>query len=366
MSIWRRFVERVPPIGKYFGKRVFNLVRNVAEEKLGRAAPAAFPLFVDVVLTTRCNINCVMCIKLDAAAPSMDAGTFRHVARELFPRALEVFFCSGGESFLHPDFDEFLGICREYRIRTRILTNGMALDRAVGEMLLRRRVWHLGISFDAATPATLASIRKGADFERILQNVRDFERLKAAAGTTRPRLYSMYTLMKSNLAELPAFVALARSVGVRHVQVNYLALANDVAEDELVFHNAAEARAAFAAAREVASDLGVELALPPPIEDNAGPSACRWPWRFTWVYPDGSVLPCYLLRATDSFGTLAAGAAFRPIWNSPAYVAMRRDLAAGRPAFPQCEYCGGRCGFSTRENHLGAAKLAEFVAAGPP
>lgn len=365
MGLARRLLDRFPAPGNFFGRRLFNLALNVVEERLRRTTLSSRPLFVDVVITTRCNIRCVMCIKLDVAVAAITPDTFLSAARELFPNALEVFFCSGGENFLHPDFDDFLRVCNEYRIRTRVLTNGMALDRAAAEMVLRRRVDHLGISFDGATASTLASIRRGADFDTIVDNLRSLQRLKDERGRRRPRLYFMYTLMRRTLAELPAFVELAHELAVPRVQVNYLAWANEVAADELVFHHAEEARATFARAREVASRLGVELLLPPPVDEHVRPGVCRWPWRFAWIYPDGRVLPCYQLRGEESFGTLADGTPFPSIWNGPAYVALRRESRSGRPAFAQCDYCSSRCGFSRLENHFGPAKLAEFVASRP-
>lgn len=354
----RALGSRLPRPGRFFFPRLANLGLSVLDARRRPAAPLSRPIFVDVVITTSCNMKCIMCERLDTSTAFMEPALFRKVAADLFPTASEVFFCSGGEQLLHPHFGAYLEICRAYGVRIRILTNGLLLDGEQAALILAAGVDWLGISFDGATPATLADIRRGADFDRIVANIAALQEAKTRRGSRRPEFYFMYALLKRNLGELPAFIELAARLGVGRVQANYLALTNDLDEDELVYFHREEAQAAFREAGDVARRLGVTLDLPPADFPAGKTGVCSWPWRFVWVFPDGRVFPCYQIRPPASFGSIAAGTDFGALWNAAPLRRQREGLRRGEAPLPSCEVCSVRRGYGFKEAHYGPAKLA--------
>jgi radical SAM protein with 4Fe4S-binding SPASM domain len=91
----------------------------------------------------------------------------------------------------------------------------------------------------------------------------------------------------------------------------------------------------FAAARDVARALGIELRLPkleasPPPE--VGAPGCDWPWRSTYVTHTGRVQPCCMIMGGDRavLGNLTE-TSFGDIWHGAAYRAFRAALLSPTP-----------------------------------
>ncbi len=58
----------------------------------------------------------------------MDFELYEQIAHTLFPKALKVSFCSGGEPLLYPRIRDALRLARGYRTLTHMASNGMLLD----------------------------------------------------------------------------------------------------------------------------------------------------------------------------------------------------------------------------------------------
>jgi radical SAM protein with 4Fe4S-binding SPASM domain len=94
---------------------------------------------------------------------------------------------------------------------------------------------------------------------------------------------------------------------------------------------------AFAEARRLASDLGVELRLPrtqprlhPP--GTPGPKRCDWPWRGAYVSYQGLAMPCCMIATPDRLhlGNVAEQGV-EAVWNGDAYQAFRAALSSETP-----------------------------------
>ena len=100
-------------------------------------------LTLDVKITNLCNYQCEYCYGL-TDNKSMDEETFRKVitiARRLNFEAIE--FC-GGEPLVHPEFDKFTSLAKEFKLILR--TNGMLIDKHK-EVISKYYAW-VGVSLD--------------------------------------------------------------------------------------------------------------------------------------------------------------------------------------------------------------------------
>ena len=71
-------------------------------------------------------------------------------------------------------------------------------------------------------PRSFLAVRGKNFFERIVRNVRGFTELQRATGATSPRVSLWLTGLKETIEQLPAFVRLAASMGVREVYLQRL------------------------------------------------------------------------------------------------------------------------------------------------
>lgn len=112
----------------------------------------------------------------------------------------------GGEPLLRRDLFDLLGLMRQQSLEVYVITNGLLLNERTFAALKELKV-KIMISIDGATPATYQAIRRGADFEKALDQVRKW----APTGSMES---INFTVLKSNYLEIPDIFHLATSVGV--------------------------------------------------------------------------------------------------------------------------------------------------------
>ncbi len=345
-------------------RRVVSLLTNRLERKLARKKLRSYPPVVDVVLTKACNLACTFCRDYEhPGAKRVSVENLERVAAQLFPTASWVNVCSGGEPYLHDGLEALLRLARGHGAKTWVLSNGMLLDEARMRAILEQDLITLhGFSIDGMRAETVESIRLGADLARVLANVDMVLRLRRELGRRDPGIVIRYAIMRRNIEELPAAVRYWGERGVQRIDASYLALANEMDEQESLFHHQELMVEVFGRARDEAADFpAMQLALPNTVADEAeklaSPSACRAPWEFVMIDSTGRVLPCYRAFEAIHMGALHGPDAqpFDQIWNSADYQALRGTVNddSAKKHFSYCSVCEYRYGWGRSEPHLG-------------
>ncbi|MBY0310536.1 MAG: glycosyltransferase [Phycisphaerales bacterium] len=188
-----------------------------------------------------CNLKCVMCEEHSPHSPlqaarranglpkrRMDIAMLRRVLESCRgTRLREIIPSTMGEPLLYKHFDDIIDLCAEFGVNMNLTTNGTFPSRGAREWA--RRIVPVTsdtkISFNGATAATQEAIMIGSDWGTIIENVRVFvaERdTHAAGGGNYCRVTFQTTFLESNVAELPAMVRLAASLGVDRVKGHHL------------------------------------------------------------------------------------------------------------------------------------------------
>jgi radical SAM protein with 4Fe4S-binding SPASM domain len=322
------------------------------------------PTELQVEVTGACNLACKMCLvryrpKLGRTEGAMTFATFKQLVDGL-PRLEKITLQGLGEPLLAPDLFRMIEYASARSIRIGFNTNGTFLDRRAAERLVRTRLDWLNFSVDGATRETYEAIRDGSSFEQVCENVQGLTAVMRRLGAARPTVSLVFVAMRRNVRELPDLVRLATRWGVGRVYVQNLSHSfsdTDPAgayREIRAFANAEalwaeddrhEAESAFAAAREVAAALGVELRLPrlqepPPRPRASGTPGCHWPFESGYVTHDGKVQPCCMVMGADRavLGTLD-DADFRQIWTGAAYRSFRRRLLSDADPPDVCRGC---------------------------
>jgi len=285
----------------------------------------------------------------------------RRVVAEAAPHGLrEVIPSTMGEPLLYEYFDGVLDLCREHGVKLNLTTNG-TFPRLGAKEWARRIVpvtSDVKVSWNGAIAATQERIMVGSPWERRLDGVRAFVRVRdahAAGGGNRCRLTFQLTFLESNVSELADIVRLAIDLGVDRVKGHHV-WTHFPETETLSMRRSPKAIRRWNAAVEEARTAAAERSLPNgkailldslyPLQEGAtealapgGP--CPFLGQEVWVSAEGRFDPCCApdeqRRTLGDFGNLHRQGLMET-WNGPAY---RRLLATYRNR-PLCLSCNMR------------------------
>jgi radical SAM protein with 4Fe4S-binding SPASM domain len=146
------------------------------ENKTARLGYPPLELFIEP--TSICNLRCPMCPQstgLTREGGFMDMELYKKIirqARELKIYKLSLFM--GGESLLHKELPEMIRIADNLGINTRLHTNATALTGNISKELIRAGLKTISFSFDGETRERFEKIRVGADYDKVLSNIKGF------------------------------------------------------------------------------------------------------------------------------------------------------------------------------------------------
>ena len=375
-----RMTRRDDVVGAPAPHPLSNLELNLQEIQQLPETLSSRPILVYAEATTRCNLHCFMC---RLSFPETTRQVREHMTLETFSR-IEPLLEPGsrlslfglGEPLMNPNFVEMLRIAKGRGAFVGLNSNAMLLTERVARAMVELEQDLLVISFSGGTRETYERVITGANYDRVLDQLRRLNELKAAALSTRdsalstpiervkPVLQLQFTAMRDNIAELPQAVRLAIDLRCAGLVAMPLTVVDASIADQSLLSPDLQPRIerAFKEAREVAAtaDYPFELQLPPghqlsavsaqqaePARDSA-PNAqhsalstehsariCHEPWQTFYVRDDGRVNSC--CYSNRIMGDVREQTALE-IWNGEMYRRFRaRMRSANKPS--ECQVC---------------------------
>lgn len=322
----------------------------------------SLPAHLYLTVTERCNLQCAHC--LNHSPQRTRSGTARTMQPWLLDRldepiaAADYFgFTHGGESLCAPIFWRVLARIQRRRgsrpgsFQAHMATNGMLLDASTCARLVQHGVSSLAVSLDGASAETNDRLRAGGAYALILDNIRALLEQRARRGWDL-RAGVSFTVMASNVGELPQLGVLARELGLDWLKVEEIFPGNAAAKrewiapgDPRVLLGVAELQSALAGSDVVFVDH-LEPPAGCPCQATTDPrlaafrraddyanrahfAPCRMAWEQACVDPDGSVHP------VDYHHPAAGSLLRRPLpvlWNGATVRAVRRRALGQLPA----------------------------------
>lgn len=146
-----------------------------------------YPIHLDLEITSYCNLACPMCPRTIQIAE----GTFpsiQHMNLDLYKKLIKEAGENGvaslklnylGEPLMHPEIVEVVRYAKEQGIiEVMFNTNGVMLREKMAYDLLDAGIDSIFVSFDSAYKDIYESIRIGAKYETVLENVKRFADIK--------------------------------------------------------------------------------------------------------------------------------------------------------------------------------------------
>lgn len=186
-----------------------------------------YPSKIYLETTTRCNLNCAMCVK-HTAGSGMTEGDFDFNLFDTIRPALseiQTLILSGiGEPLLYPHLEQLISEARKSMPADGIIsfqTNGMLLSSERAVKLIDAGLDRICISLDSVNPETFSLMRNGADLNRIKDAFR-FLNDASAAAEKKITTGVEFVLTRENMNDLPDVIKFAAEHGASFVIVTHL------------------------------------------------------------------------------------------------------------------------------------------------
>jgi len=147
------------------------------------------PINIAIEPTNRCNIRCKMCFSQTSGRPQGDITleNFSKLVTELreIPTIEAVSLNFGGESLLHPEFEQMLELISDHKWRTGFATNGMLLTPKICQKIITTGLYRVDISLDAIG-TRVEALRAGINYQVVKRNIQTLLSMKNATNSQLP------------------------------------------------------------------------------------------------------------------------------------------------------------------------------------
>ncbi|HEY48844.1 MAG TPA: radical SAM protein [Dehalococcoidia bacterium] len=184
------------------------------------------PKKLNIEVSSRCNLNCIMCIRevVKEETGDMTLETYKALL-PVFPEIETVNLIGIGEPLMNENLIEMIRLGKAHLPPNGTLsltTNATLINRHIAEQLVSSGIDDVVISIDGATAETFNAIRKGATLDEVLRGIQLLNEAKKKLESQTPRLGFEFVAMKRNVAELPQLVDLAAQHGISFIIVTNL------------------------------------------------------------------------------------------------------------------------------------------------
>jgi MoaA/NifB/PqqE/SkfB family radical SAM enzyme len=185
-----------------------------------------------------CNIACTMCYQKsdrNRFAPVPERRLSADMLWQQVPfHRIKRLIIQGGEPTIIPEALELLQ--RLNRMPpgapvVNLVTNGLSLPPAVLQCV-RNRSEFIYISINGATRESHSRVNRGSTWQKVVENI-DVLRAMRATSQARFTIVGGYTIVPSNIREVPQFIATHPSLGFDSISFNY-----DISACMLLAHDA--------------------------------------------------------------------------------------------------------------------------------
>ena len=191
-----------------------------------------------IELTTRCPLQCKMCIRAEGAQwqyQDMPLEDFRKLLPCLAD--VETVVLEGwGESLLHKDLSQCIRLVKKEGPQVGFVTSGMGLTKYRVTELIEAGLDFAGFSISGITAETHDAIRVNSHLPEVLNAIRLFHEEKARLGSLRPKIHIVFLMVQDNIEEVPSVPSFAKEAGIEEVALtNICHTINAWQETERVF-----------------------------------------------------------------------------------------------------------------------------------
>jgi len=291
------------------------------------------PIHLDIETTTYCNLKCPMCPR----TVQVDQNQFEseYMPIEFFKNLIDQAVEGGvssiklnylGEPLMHKDVVEHILYAREKGIIDVIInTNAALLTDTMSKAILEAGIDGMSFSFDSPYKETYEKVRIGAKYERVIDNIKNFVRLRDEMGFHHVQTRVSMVKMKDNLKACNDLIAMWTPYVDMVSFITYYEHLGAEDENNSAFQYWGK-------------------------ENEIKNFCCPQPFQRMYVMVDGTVTACCVDSSRGKLYPLGNVKiqSIKEIWNSEAYRRLRQVHAEGH--YSDIDMCS-RCPFPYLPNH---------------
>ena len=195
-------------IQKIFDFRDNHNNSNIYFRHLFYGSSPPFPVFANLMITRRCNLNCSFC-SLESPE-EMEWKRVLITLKMMGQFGVKKINITGGEPLLHPNILEILKTATDLDMKISLSTNGTLLTKYAKELSKFNNLF-IGVSLDGATPKTHDVLRgKEGLFKEIMAGLKKLSKYFPVS-----RIGIDMVITNKNIDELFLMHDLAQKIGVK-------------------------------------------------------------------------------------------------------------------------------------------------------
>lgn len=288
------------------------------------------PESVQIEISTRCNLSCFMCPRETLGykkriIPDMTMEQFDHIIEQLPMRTSNLFLHGLCEPTLHKDILKMVSAAAS-KSRVILVTNGQLLNDRLMRDLFSASLSGMIISMDSPYKEMYENIRPGADYEKLMENIRLIPEVKRSFPNASFKINM--TVSEENFDSINDMIDLCADWNIdelvllgmhTHCLKKRSELIPNYAERILSIEKYAKAKNVFLSKSTLEYQPG------------ARDKRCDMPWILFYINCDGAVNPCCVheSKSIPIMGNIFSEN-FNAIWNGRRMRAFRKALLTSK------------------------------------
>ena len=303
-----------------------------------------YPEAIELETTTACDMACTLCenVYWDEKNINLSWDDFLHIMGQ-FPDLKWIGLTGIGQSWLNPNYMRMLEYCKNKNIYIENFDNFKHINSERSRRMIEIGVDKLYVSLDAATKETHDKVHKNSNWDVVMDNIKEFDRIKKKLGKRHPKLCFHFIVMKDNIHEMADYLQMIHDLGVDVWFVQFTRMLHRYPEVEEHFTEIPDdiQQQVMAKGHELGIPVSFNMNSANKLQDRRG---CTL-WTQPFIFADGTVISdCHLNEGNHrewqretSMGNILKQD-FKEIWYGPSYDKLLNGIQNGQPWGP-CARC---------------------------
>ncbi len=178
------------------------------------------PIFAELRLTNRCNLNCIMCSQSKSGENELSDTEWIKIAEQLLDMNCKVFLIfSEGEPLIRKKlFLKIAHLAKNNSRSTHTVTNGTLIDRESADELINMKFDMIRISIDGPDSDSHDRIRGSGSWKKIIENIEYINYQKKKMNSFYPTINLGTIMNKYLIGKFRKHITLAKRLNIRTIQ----------------------------------------------------------------------------------------------------------------------------------------------------
>lgn len=319
-------------------RRPFRVLSNVFYAFLSRERTGK-PFKIKFESSTLCNLKCVMCPLTKGLSRKTGVLKFENFKKVFDEIKVPYLNLTGlGEPLMNPDIFRIIKYAKKSGSLVKLDTNATILTEENIKKLLDSSPTFISVSLDGVDKKTYESIRKGANFEKVIFNLKKLVELRNKTKSPT-KIHLFFVFQKNNINDLIKFLEFGNSIGVDAINGTFAISFGKANNKEKILFDRENLSKILEELNKTKKKLKVKLNIegiedflknPENIEFRMSEKPCFYPWYNPCITWDGYVVPCDVHCDNEIVLGNAFEEPFMKIWNNKKSREFRKQLLKKR------------------------------------